>query len=96
MPSVADWRMSSEEIWSRRREPVVSAMAPATRPVLTTKKTAAAARMAGTSAAREPFVVGQHAGGHQDAARGGDGEDVLGDVEGAARGALAIDEIAED
>ena len=39
MPSVVDWRMSSEEIWSRRRVPVVSAMAPATRPVLTTKKT---------------------------------------------------------
>ena len=51
MPSVVDWRMSSDEIWSRSRVPDVTAMAPATRPVLTRKKTAAAARMAGTSAA---------------------------------------------
>ena len=65
MPSVADWRMSSEEIWSRRRVPDVIAMAPATRPVLTTKKTSAAARMAGTSAALKSCVVGQDARGER-------------------------------
>ena len=59
MPSVADWRMSSEEIWSRRRVPDVIAMAPATRPVLTTKKTSAAARMAGTSEALKSWWWGR-------------------------------------
>ena len=43
----------------------------------------------------ELLVVGQDARGQQDAAGGGDGEHVLRDVEGAARGALAIDEVAE-
>ena len=95
MPSVADWRMSSDEIWSRSRVPDVTAMAPATRPVLTRKKTAAAARMAGTSAARTPRDAGSTPAASEDAAGGGDGEHVLRDVEGAARRALAIDEVAE-
>ena len=70
MPSVADWRMSSEEIWSRRREPVVSAMAPATRPVLTTKKTRAGREDRRDVGGGEALVVGQHARGQQDAAGG--------------------------
>ena len=95
MPSVADWRMSSEEIWSRRRVPDVTAMAPATRPVLTTKKTSAAARMAGTSAALKCWWWGRTPAATRTPPAAAMARHVLRDVEGAARRALAIDDVAQ-
>ena len=92
---MADWRMSSEEIWSRRRRPVVIAMAPATRPVLTTKKTPAAARIAGTSRALKSAWWGSTPAASSTPPAAAVASDVLRDVEGAARGALAVDEVAE-
>ena len=52
MPSVADWLIRSRERLSRSRVSLTSETAVATRPVLTTKKTAPPSRMAGTSAGR--------------------------------------------